>query len=114
VHRVGRHGDPDGAGSRHPKLVVRPRRMFRHVVRLLRKRGMCDDSRPVRQAIGEVLPLAIAAAISPFPIIGVVLMLVTPRARVNGPMFVVGWLLGLAAVGLVGLAAAGAIGASDD
>ena len=28
----------------------------------------------MRQAIGEVLPLAIAAAISPFPIIGVVLM----------------------------------------
>jgi threonine/homoserine/homoserine lactone efflux protein len=53
----------------------------------------------MRQAIGDILPLAVAAAISPFPIIGVVLMLVTPRARVNGPVFVVGWLIGLAVVG---------------
>jgi hypothetical protein len=75
---------------------------------------MCDDLRPVRQAIGEVLPLAIAAAISPFPIIGVVLMLVTPRAKSNGPMFVVGWLVGLAVVGVVGLTVAGVAGASDD
>jgi threonine/homoserine/homoserine lactone efflux protein len=65
-------------------------------------------------AVGEVLPLAIAAAISPFPIIGVVLMLATPRARVNGPMFVVGWLVGLAVVGTIGLTIASAAGASDD
>ncbi|MFN8036139.1 MAG: GAP family protein [Acidimicrobiia bacterium] len=68
----------------------------------------------VRQAIGEVLPLAIAAAISPFPIIGVVLMLVTPRARVNGPLFIAGWAVGLAAVGAIGLVLANALGASDD
>jgi len=66
----------------------------------------------VRQAIGEVLPLAIAAAISPFPIIGVVLMLVTPRARADGSMFVVGWLAGLAVVGAIGLTVASAAGAS--
>jgi threonine/homoserine/homoserine lactone efflux protein len=68
----------------------------------------------VRQAIGDVLPLAIAAAISPFPVIGVVLMLVTPRARINGPIFVVGWLAGLAVVGTIGLTVASAAGASDD
>ena len=67
----------------------------------------------MRQAVGEVLPLAIAAAISPFPIIGVVLMLVTPRARINGTMFVVGWLTGLAVVGAIGLTVASAAGASD-
>ena len=39
----------------------------------------------MRQAIGNVLPLAIAAAISPFPIIGVVLMLVTPADEPTGP-----------------------------
>ena len=43
-----------------------------------------------------MLALAVAAAISPFPIIGVVMMLVTPRARSNGPMFLLGWLAGLA------------------
>ena len=68
----------------------------------------------MRQAIGDILPLAIAAAISPFPIIGVVLMLVTPRARVNGPMFVVGWLVGLAVVGTIGLTVASAAGASNN
>jgi threonine/homoserine/homoserine lactone efflux protein len=67
----------------------------------------------VRQAIGNVLALAIAAAISPFPIIGVVLMLITPRARINGPMFILGWLVGLAVVGAVGLTVASAAGASD-
>jgi threonine/homoserine/homoserine lactone efflux protein len=68
----------------------------------------------VRAAIGEVLPLAVAAAISPFPIIGVVLMLVSPRGRVNGPLFVVGWLVGLAVVGVVGLLLIGAAGAGDE
>lgn len=53
------------------------------------------------EAIGQVLPLAVGVAISPVPIIGVVLMLVTPRARSNGPAFVIGWLVGLAIVGAI-------------
>ncbi len=61
-----------------------------------------------------MLPLAIAAAISPFPIIGVVLMLVTPRARLNGSLFVVGWLVGLGVVGAIGLTVASAAGASSN
>jgi len=68
----------------------------------------------VRHAIGEVLPLAVAAAVSPFPIIGVVLMLVTPRGRVNGLAFIAGWLTGLAVVGAIGLTVASAAGASDE
>ena len=60
------------------------------------------------EAIGSILSLAVAAAISPFPIIGVVLMLTTPRARVNGPLFIVGWLVGLGVVGAIGLTLAGA------
>jgi threonine/homoserine/homoserine lactone efflux protein len=36
--------------------------------------------------------------LSPLPIVGVILMLLSPKARINGPMFVVGWILGLAAV----------------
>jgi threonine/homoserine/homoserine lactone efflux protein len=53
------------------------------------------------EAIGQVLVFAAVAALSPIPIIGVVLMLGTPHARVNGPAFVAGWLLGLAAVGAI-------------
>jgi threonine/homoserine/homoserine lactone efflux protein len=67
----------------------------------------------MRQAIGQILPLAIAAGISPIPIIGVVLMLVTPRARSNGPAFVLGWVIGLALVGVIGLTVANAAGASS-
>jgi threonine/homoserine/homoserine lactone efflux protein len=64
-------------------------------------------------AIGDVLPLGVGVALSPAPIIAVVLMLVGRRARTNGPVFVLGWLLGLAAVGLVVLTIAGPSDASD-
>jgi Sap, sulfolipid-1-addressing protein len=50
-------------------------------------------------AIGEILPLAIGVAISPVPIIAIVLMLGTPRARSNGLAFALGWLAGLTIVG---------------
>ncbi len=65
------------------------------------------------QAIGGSLPLAIGIAISPIPIIAVVLMLATPRARANGPAFLAGWLLGLGIVGAIVLALAGPAGASQ-
>jgi hypothetical protein len=55
-------------------------------------------------AIGDILPLAIGVAISPVPIIAVILMLFTPQARTNGPAFAAGWVLALLAVGGVVLA----------
>lgn len=66
------------------------------------------------QAIGQALPIAVGVALSPFPIIAVVLMLVTERGRVNGPAFVAGWILGLAGLGAIVLSVAGAGGASDE
>ena len=51
------------------------------------------------QAIGGSLPLAVGIALSPIPIIAVVLMLTSRRAKVNGPTFVLGWLIGLGIVG---------------
>jgi threonine/homoserine/homoserine lactone efflux protein len=68
----------------------------------------------VGEAIGAILPLAVGVAISPVPIIAVVLMLVTKRARSNGPAFVAGWLAGLAIVGAIVLAIAGGADASDE
>lgn len=53
------------------------------------------------QAIGQILSFAVGVAISPLPIVAVVLMLVTPRARANGPAFVAGWLAGLLIVGAI-------------
>ena len=50
------------------------------------------------QGIGEVLTFAIGVAISPVPIIAVILMLFSQRARVNGPVFLLGWVLALGVV----------------
>ena len=66
------------------------------------------------EAIGQSLPLAVGVALSPVPIIAVVLMLTTPRARANGPAFVLGWLAGLGVVGAIVLALAGPGGASEN
>lgn len=66
------------------------------------------------QAIGNVLPLALGVALSPVPIIAVVLMLATPRGRANGPAFVLGWIAGVALVGTVVLLVAGGVSASDN
>jgi Sap, sulfolipid-1-addressing protein len=64
------------------------------------------------QAIGGSLALAVGIALSPIPIIAVVLILTSRAARVNGPAFVLGWLLGLAVVGAIVLVIAGPTGAS--
>ena len=55
---------------------------------------------------GGALPMAMSVAVSPIPIIAIVLMLGTPRARLNGPAFAIGWLAGLAIVGTIVLLAA--------
>lgn len=50
------------------------------------------------QGIAEVLTFAVGVAISPVPIIAVILMLFSARAKVNGPMFLLGWGVALAVV----------------
>ena len=51
--------------------------------------------------IGEVVPLALGVAISPIPVIAVILMLLSPRARGTGVGFLIGWMLGIAAAVVV-------------
>ncbi len=50
---------------------------------------------------GEILPFAVGVAVSPVPIAAAIVMLFTPKARTNGPMFLVGWIAGLLVVGFV-------------
>src|SRR3954454_4887734 len=69
---------------------------------------------PVGQAIGQILPTAVGVALSPLPIVAVVLMLVTPRGRLNGPAFIIGWWVGLAIVGTIVFAVARGADASSD
>ena len=64
------------------------------------------------QAIGASLALAVGIALSPLPIIAVVLMLTSRRAKADGPAFVLGWLIGLAVVGAIVLVLAGTVGAA--
>jgi threonine/homoserine/homoserine lactone efflux protein len=52
-------------------------------------------------AIGQSLPVAVGVLISPLPIVAVVLMLVSGRARANAAAFLVGWFLSVGAVALV-------------
>jgi threonine/homoserine/homoserine lactone efflux protein len=66
------------------------------------------------EAIGNTLPMAIGVAISPVPIIAIVLMLGTSRARATGPAFAVGWLAGLAVVGVVVLLLASGSATDED
>ena len=65
-------------------------------------------------AIGEVLPWAVAVAISPIPIIAVILMLFTPKANTNGPAFLVGWVVGLSLVAGIIYSLADATDAATD
>jgi hypothetical protein len=46
-------------------------------------------------AIGEILPLAVGIAISPIPIIAVILMLLSPRAKGTSLGFMIGWIAGI-------------------
>ena len=62
------------------------------------------------QAIGDMLPAAVGVAISPIPIIAVVLMLVSPRGRTNGPAYLLGQVIGIFAAGAIVLLVAGGVG----
>jgi hypothetical protein len=68
----------------------------------------------VGEAIGQVLSFGVGVALSPIPIIGVVLMLGTPRARSNGLAFIGGWIAGLAGTGTIVLLLSSSANANDD
>jgi threonine/homoserine/homoserine lactone efflux protein len=66
------------------------------------------------EAIGQMLPLAVAIAVNPVPVIVVVLLLGSVRARANGPAFAAGWFAGILILGAIVLVIADAADASDD
>ncbi|MFD4226880.1 GAP family protein [Streptomyces sp. NPDC058545] len=63
-------------------------------------------------AVGDVLGLAAGVAVSPLPIVAMILVLATPRGRLNGPLLAVGWILGLAVLGAIMLVVGGSGGGS--
>jgi threonine/homoserine/homoserine lactone efflux protein len=68
----------------------------------------------MNDAIGQVLGVGVGVALSPIPIVAVVLMLATPRARSNGPAFLLGWIAGLTIVGAIVLLVSGGADATGD
>jgi hypothetical protein len=65
--------------------------------------------------IGELLPYAVGVAISPIPIIAIILMLLAPKAGATSLGFLAGWLLGIVvALGVItAVATQTSIGGSD-
>jgi len=53
------------------------------------------------KAIADSLPMSVGVALSPLPIAAVVIMLMTARAKTNAPAFLLGWVVGILAVGIV-------------
>jgi threonine/homoserine/homoserine lactone efflux protein len=68
------------------------------------------------KVIGEFLPLALGVAISPIPIIAVILMLFSGRARQNSLAFLVGWVVGIVAAMwiLIGVVSTQDLGSGGD
>ncbi len=65
------------------------------------------------QAIGQILSFGVGVGLSPVPIIAVVLMLATAKGRINGPVFLIGWILGIAVLGTIVLLVASGGSASN-
>ena len=53
-------------------------------------------------------------AISPIPLVAVIVMLFTPRAKQNGPAFLVGWVVGLSVLAAVVYLVADALNVASD
>jgi threonine/homoserine/homoserine lactone efflux protein len=62
------------------------------------------------QVIGDLLPLALGVAISPIPIIAVILMLLSKRAARTSVGFLLGWTVGIVAVTVIVIVLVGQAG----
>ena len=64
----------------------------------------------MNDVIGDLLPSAFAVALSPIPIVAVVLVLGAPKARTAGSAFALGWIAGLLSVSVIVVLVLGAGG----
>ena len=64
--------------------------------------------------LGELLPLAVGVAVSPVPIIAVILVLLAPRAGSTSLTFAAGWVIGIAAAAVLFVLISGAAPTDDD
>lgn len=66
------------------------------------------------QAIGESITFAVVIALSPVPIVAIVLLLLSKRAGTNSIAFVTGWVVGLATALTIVILVSGSIGTGTD
>src|SRR5512139_1391210 len=66
------------------------------------------------EVLGDVLPPAVGVALSPMPVVAVILALATPRARTNGLTFALGWVIGLILVTVIGVLLLDVTAGGDD
>ena len=66
------------------------------------------------EAIGQMLPFAVGIAISPIPIVAIVLMLGTQNAKSDSLSFLVGWIVAMAVVGAILLSVIGSGDPTDN
>ncbi|MGO4103755.1 GAP family protein [Leifsonia sp. YAF41] len=59
---------------------------------------MTKRGRPMLQAVGHILPIAVAVALSSVPITVIILILLSPNRNRSAIPFLIGWLIGLAGV----------------
>jgi threonine/homoserine/homoserine lactone efflux protein len=69
--------------------------------RFVRSDSRSQRGHGVGKGISDVVTFAIGVAISPVPIIAVILMLFSRRARINGLSFLCGWVLALGVVSTI-------------
>ena len=53
------------------------------------------------EATGNAIPVAVGIAISPLAVAALMVMLLTPKAGLNAPSFLLGWLLGFVIIGFL-------------
>jgi len=66
------------------------------------------------EAIGQMLPFAVGIAISPIPIVAIVLMLGTQNAKSDSLSFLVGWIVAMALAGAILLSVIGSGDPTDN
>ena len=53
------------------------------------------------EAIIKSFPMAMGIAFSPGPILAIIMLLMTKRAKISGPVFLLGWIIGIQLVGSI-------------
>lgn len=75
-------------------------------------RGRRGEARALNGALSQIVAFGIAAGLSPIPIVGVVLMLGTPRAKANSLAFAASWVASIFACGTIITLASSGTGAA--